>query len=182
MESPTPHVPMVDGAVRRSLKACMRWLFSFELRARRLFLRALRRDYYRLAGACHGCAKCCERPTLHVPWLVYAVRPLRALVVAWQWQINRFAFESADDEARTLSFRCGHFDWQTRRCDSYESRPLVCRDYPRFLLDQAWPTLFEECGYRAVSRNAAALSQALDKVALPGEVRDKLKKKLHVIE
>ncbi len=174
--------PMPDGPVRRFIKAIARALYMSELTLRRRWLRARRQDHYRLAGACQRCAKCCETLRLSAPALVYRVRALRSLLVAWQWHVNRFALLSCDDEAETLSFRCAHFDRATRTCDSYASRPAMCRDYPRFLLDQAWPELFDECGYRAVSRNADALARALDAAELAPDVREKLKKRLHVVD
>jgi hypothetical protein len=63
--------------------------------------------------------------------------------------------------ARVFVFRCTHFDVATRSCDSYESRPGMCRDYPRALLDQPAPAFFPECGYRPVATNAKRLPAAL---------------------
>lgn len=42
------------------------------------------------------------------------------------------------------------------RCDSYDSRPTACRDYPRALLAQPWPELFEGCGFRVLDGDRAA--------------------------
>ena len=71
-----------------------------------------------------------------------------------------------------------HFDWETRSCDSYVSRPGMCRDYPRALLDQPRPRLFVECGYGVRPANAGALAAALDRQPLSADQRQKLRREL----
>jgi hypothetical protein len=58
----------------------------------------------------------------------------------------------------------------------------MCRNYPRVLLDQSWPELFEDCSYTLVDREGAGLSRALDDVGLSDEARRALKKKLRLPE
>ncbi len=77
-------------------------------------------------------------------------------------------------------FRCTHFDWETRRCDSYASRPFMCRDYPRVLLDQAWPELFEGCGHGLRDTHGSGLAAALEDTDLPPEELAELKRKLRI--
>ena len=96
--------------------------------------------------------------------------------------MNRFELVRLDEEHERLEFKCAHFDRHTRRCDSYDTRPGACRDYPRMQLDLPWPELHEGCGYRAVARNARAMAEALDRTQLTEEQREQLKKRLHVIE
>ena len=66
------------------------------------------------------------------------------------------------------------FDPATRGCDSYDSRPGMCRDYPRLLLHAVVLEFLPGCGYRAVARNAAGLRAALDRLPLDEERRRKL--------
>ena len=113
-----------------------------------------------LGGACEGCGFCCERPTIAVGRLFF-FPVLRRLFVAWQRHINGFVYVGDDRDARALVFSCSHFDVVTRRCDSYDSRPGMCRDYPRLLLHQPRPELFAGCGYRAVDDSADGLLDAL---------------------
>ena len=74
--------------------------------------------------------------------------------------------------------RCEHFDRRTRLCDSYDTRPGMCRDYPRALLWQPRPEMLPGCGYRPVNPRARALASALDAQPLTDEQRAKLAKGL----
>ena len=85
-----------------------------------------------------------------------------------------------DVDASTFRFRCTHFDWATRSCDSYASRPFMCRDYPRALLDQPWPELMEGCGHRVAMRQGRGLADAIDHTSLSPEARAELKRRLRL--
>lgn len=67
-----------------------------------------------------------------------------------------------------------------RRCDSYESRPGVCRDYPRNLLIGTKPELFESCGYRIVDLQAASLRAELESLDLSPAQRALLERRLYL--
>ena len=103
---------------------------------------------------------------------------LRRAFLAWQRCVNGFELQGSDADARIFVFRCTHFDPQTRRCDSYASRPGMCRDYPRALLYQPHPELLPGCGYRPVARNAKRFLRVLDAQPLTDEQRARLKKDL----
>ena len=70
--------------------------------------------------------------------------------------MNGFELVRSDEESWTFVFRCTHFDPATRSCDSYGSRPGLCRDYPRLLLWQPNPELLPGCGCRARPRTPRA--------------------------
>jgi Fe-S-cluster containining protein len=173
---------MKDGLVRRIVKGAVRLLWTVELGWRRRVAKVLGRARYRLGGACERCAKCCEEPTIHVGALVFYVRSLREAFLFWQRAVNGFRFVRADREARSFAFECTHFDRETRRCDSYSSRPFMCRDYPRLLLDQPWPELFPECGYRAVDTQGGGMRDAIDALDTSDEQKEKLRRRLHLVE
>lgn len=147
---------MRDGVLRQTLKRGLARLYLSWLAAGR------RRDppAWDLGGACEGCGSCCEHPSIAVGWLFFAP-VLRGLFIAWQRHVNGFVYAGDDRAARALVFSCSHFDAVSRRCDSYDSRPGMCRDYPRLLLHQAQPELFERCGYRAVDGAADGLLAVL---------------------
>lgn len=155
---------MRDGPVRRALKRLARLEFEARLRLRR----RLRPPPFVLGGACQRCALCCEAPSLTAPRLVWSWPLLRAAFLAWQEHVNGFVL-AGHGPRRTFVFRCTHFDPATRSCDSYDSRPAVCRDYPRGLLDEPAPTFLPGCGFRAVARNAEALRKALDAAGIDDE-------------
>jgi hypothetical protein len=55
----------------------------------------------------------------------------------------------------------------------------MCRDYPRLLLDQPWPELFEACGFRAEPIGAPSLVAALEAAeSLDADQREELEKRL----
>jgi Fe-S-cluster containining protein len=94
--------------------------------------------------------------------------------------VNGFELASTDGRTRVFVFRCLHFDRATRACDSYDSRPGMCRDYPRDLMWQPSPDLLPACGHRAIPPNAAGLRAALDEVDLTPAQREALRKGLRL--
>ena len=160
------------------VKLLVRGVWTAELRLRRGLTRATGRPRYRLGGACQGGAFCCERPTLRVDRLTWYLPTLRRAWLGWHRILNGFELLEADRATRTFAFRCTHFDPATRRCDSYVSRPGLCRDYPRALLAQSWPQFFGGCGYRPVATDAAGLAEALEQTELDPTAQAELRRRL----
>ncbi len=171
---------MQDGPGRRSLKAVALGWFVVTTRLDRLLARAFGHTPFALGGACERCAACCEAPSIRVSWLTWYLPNARRLFLAWQRWVNGFMLTSADRPSRVFTFRCTHFDASTRRCDSYASRPGMCRDYPRVLLYQADPELLPGCGYRPLRPGGRRLLEVLDAHALDPAQRERLKRKLHL--
>lgn len=171
---------MRDGAGRRALKRIALWNFTLGL----LLTRGLRRlrgeRAFLLGGDCRRCAACCEAPAIQVGPLVWFVPTLRRLFLDWQERVNGFKLTHQLMAQRVFVFECAHFDRATRSCDSYDSRPGMCRDYPRLLLYQAHPEFLLGCGYRARPPNVTGLRQALDRAQLTTEQRSKLEKDLRI--
>jgi Fe-S-cluster containining protein len=111
---------------------------------------------------------------------VWHLQTLRRAFLWWQERVNGFELTQTLATTRLFVFRCSHFDWATRSCDSYDSRPGMCRDYPRALLFQAAPEMLPGCGYRPVAPNAAGLRRALEERGLPPAQLERLKKDLHL--
>ncbi len=171
---------MKDGPGRRTVKAVARAGFRANLAVWRGW-RRLRGDRpYRLGGSCNLCAQCCEAPAIKVRRLVWFLPSLRVVVLWWQRVVNGFDLVGRDVAQRVFIFRCTHFDTATRRCDSYESRPGMCRDYPRVLLDQAHPDMLPGCGYRPIAPKAEALVRELRRLPLTADQDAKLRKGLHL--
>jgi Fe-S-cluster containining protein len=169
-----------DGAGRRLIKAAALGLFYVDLGVSR-GLAWLRGDRpHRLAGQCRGSAECCEEPGIAVSRAVWHVPSLRRLYVWWQETVNGFVLSGELRQGRVLLFRCTHFDWESRRCDSYESRPGMCRDYPRVLLSQPAPRMLPGCGYRPLARNAERLARALEARKLDPQTLARLKRELYL--
>lgn len=171
---------MRDGPVRRGLKALARGVFRADLALVRAFRRARREERWELAGGCVKSGQCCEAPAMRVGKAVWFLPTARRLFLAWQRRVNGFEMVSEEKSARVFVFRCTHFDTATRSCDSYDSRPGMCRDYPRVLLDGAWPDFFPACGYRALAKNAAGFTRSLESQNLPPEKLAELKKRLNL--
>ena len=153
---------MRDGVVRRTLKRVALWRFQLDLGLTRAIRRARGERPYVLGGECRRCARCCEAPTIQVGRGVFHLRSLRA----------------QDPRLRLFVFNCTHFDATSRTCDSYGSRPGMCRDYPRALLFQPRPEMLPGCGYKPLDPRAASLARALEVLPLTDEQRAKLSKDL----
>ena len=164
-----------DGLPLRAIKAFARawFIVALKVRRREVFKRWV------LAGECNQCAVCCERPSMMVDWAIWNVKPIRRLFLWWQRAVNGFELV-AEEQPRTFAFRCHYFDTQKRVCTSYESRPGMCRDYPRLLLEQSDPTFYKECGYRAVASNSKSLLRIVERSPLSDAERAEMKRKLRL--
>jgi len=169
---------MRDGPLLRAVKLVARWPYETSLGLHRAWRRARGERPYVLGGECRRCSACCEAPAIHVDRLTFTAPPVRRAFLAWQRLVNGFELVAAEPASRTFVFRCTHFDREARACDSYDSRPGMCRDYPRLLLWQASPDMLPGCGYRAVAPNAASLRASLDQLPLRPEQREQLRKGL----
>ena len=171
---------MIDGTLRRAVKGVALALFRDQRWTdRRLFSPP---PAYRLGGDCRRCARCCEEPAIRSNGITWYLPSLRRLFLWWQETVNGFVLVRAEPRGKLFVFRCTHFDWTTRQCDSYASRPGMCRDYPRALLSQPAPELLPGCGYRPVAAGAQRFLRALSERGLSEEQIDKLKRGLHLEE
>jgi uncharacterized protein len=171
---------MKDGIILRAVKRAARWCFYADLSLHRALRKARGERPYLLGGECRRCARCCEAPAIQAGRAVWYVPTLRRAFLWWQRRVNGFELVGLDRRARVFVFDCTHFDRTTRACDSYDSRPGMCRDYPRALLAQPNPEMLPGCGYRPVAPNAAALLRALEGAAVSGDRLARLKKDLHL--
>ena len=162
------------------MKRLALWHYVANLRLHRWLRRVRGERPWRLGGGCERCAKCCEAPAIVVGRLSWRLPPARRAFLWWQRRVNGFELVRADAEDQAFVFRCTHFDEGTRACDSYRSRPGMCRDYPRLLLWQPNPELLPGCGYRAMPPNVEGLRAALGRLQLTPEQRDKLRRDLRL--
>ena len=167
-----------DNLIRRGLKRVALLFFQVDLFAEKGRLKRKDGPMYELGGSCQRCAKCCEAPTISVYWPVRRLKSLRALFIAWQKHVNGFHLVRDDKALSAFVFRCAHFDRRTRRCDSYETRPGMCRDYPRRLMFQPNPEMLEGCGYRPIALGASKMLRVLKEQKLTEEQMEKLRKGL----
>jgi uncharacterized protein len=171
---------MRDGLLRRAVKRVALWNFQVEVGLSRAWRRARGERPWPLGGGCQRSGGCCEAPTIAVGRLVSSMPRVRQLFLAWQKHVNGFELVREDCQGQALVFDCTHFDRATRSCDSFDSRPGMCRDYPNVLLWQPRPEFLPRCGYRALTPNASGLRNALDRLDLTPEQRDKLRKGLRL--
>jgi hypothetical protein len=169
-----------DGPLIRAVKRVALWNFRVNLAAARALRRLRGERPWTLQGSCRRSGACCEAPAIAAGTVTWAVPLARRVFLWWQERVNGFELVRADEDDRSFVFRCAHFDRATRSCDSYGSRPGMCRDYPRLLLWQASPDLLPGCGYRASPPNAAGLRRELDRLDLTPEQREKLRKGLRL--
>jgi hypothetical protein len=167
-----------DGPVLRTVKRIALWQYQIDLALHRAWHRGERP--WTLGGACRRSGACCEAPAIQVGWLTWSLPTLRRVFLGWQRRVNGFALTAADAGARLFVFRCSHYDRATRSCDSYSSRPGVCRDYPRNLMWQANPEMPPPCGYRASPPNAKGLRAAIARLDLTAAQRKKMRRGLRL--
>ena len=171
---------MKDGPSRTSIKRLALLRYYFDLGVMRGVRRFKSPARYQMAGTCEGCGLCCETPMIQVHPLLFRLRSYRRLFLGWHSRINGFHLLREDKPAKVFVFTCSHYDKETKQCDSYHSRPGMCRDYPRNLFDRPFPELLPECTYRVVDTNAHRMKAALDKLELTPEQRAELDRKLHL--
>jgi Fe-S-cluster containining protein len=171
---------MQDGFIRKTIKFTARMRYSLDVALSRRIKSARGERFFDLAGSCKGCGRCCDTPVIQVYPPLFYFKSVRWAMKTWHGLINGFECIAENRRAKCLVFRCTHLDPRTRRCDSYDSRPGLCRDYPRNQLDSANPEFLEGCGYRAVLKNSEAMSASLDALDLPPEKLNALKQKLNV--
>ena len=104
----------------------------------------------------------------------------RWIILKWHKLVNGFEILGENRQMKCFIFKCTHWDPETKLCDSYDSRPGLCRDYPRNLIDTTDPVFMKDCGYYAVRKNAESMEKALDDLDLPEENLRELKQKLHL--
>ena len=171
---------MRDGILRRAVKRVARWGFRLDLAANDALRRWRGERPYRLGGDCRRCAACCEAPAIRASRLVWHLESLRRPFLWWQERVNGFVLVEGRAGARTFVFRCTHFDPAARACDSYDSRPGICREYPRLQLWQASPEFLPGCGYRAVDPSASRFLAVLEAQPLTADQRARLRRGLHL--
>lgn len=173
---------MRDGFFKSSIKFVARMIFNIDLAINRRFKRMQKDTPYKLGGSCQLCAKCCESPMVQTSAMFFRLPSLKALFLAWHRHVNGFELQEERTHQRFFVFKCTHFDWESRRCDSYHSRPGMCRDYPRALLWEANPPFLDGCGYKAIDPKAESWQKIIDQENLPEEKRRELEKKLFIKE
>jgi Fe-S-cluster containining protein len=152
---------MKDNFPRRFIKRIALFAYNSELRMKRSAMRLKGEPQFELAGRCELCAQCCETPSIQVARWMVRLKTTRWLLVTWHKHVNGFDLKEVITRQGVLVFTCSHFDPETRRCDSYESRPGMCRDYPRNLLYAPMPEFLPSCGYFAVNKKRAKLEAML---------------------
>ena len=173
---------MKDGSFRRVVKALARARFAVDLRITR-WIRARRgRPLYVLKGSCVRCGQCCETPMIRIPSPCFHLRSVRAMILWWHREVNGLELIQTDRKTHTFTFRCTHWDQASKECDSYESRPGFCRDYPRPLLESSSGSFLDRCGHYAVLRQAAKVRAALERLDLAPDKRRELEERLRARE
>jgi Fe-S-cluster containining protein len=167
-----------DGPVRALVKTVARWAKTLDLRFTRWVMARSSPARYRLTGSCNGCGKCCEAPSQAVSRFTWYLPTARRVFLWWQRVVNGFELFDRDPRFRVFIYKCTHFDPVTKQCDSYETRPLMCRDYPTLLTFEAVPRLFPECSYVMQDKNAAALRASLVAAGVTGEKLAAMEKEL----
>ncbi len=168
---------MRDCLWRRALKRVALVRYRIDLGFTRLMLRLKGEPRYVPRGACNGCGGCCTTPMIQTfPYILY-FRSIRWCLLTWHRVVNGFEFMAENRKTGVVMFRCTHYVEETKQCDSYESRPGMCRDYPRNLLYDPVPNFLPGCGHSAESKNADLIRESFKDLDLPPEKRKELEEK-----
>jgi Fe-S-cluster containining protein len=90
--------------------------------------------------SCGGCGKCCEAIWIgltmeQVKTKIGRIDDAQFILDNWE-EITPEEFEKTNPYAaekyrgRTGLYKCNKFNRETRKCDSYDIRPTLCRNYP----------------------------------------------------
>lgn len=98
-----------------------------------------------LTGQCRQCGACCRRLQLQPgkKWLS-SKRDFKSLVKRHP-EFDRFEISGRDPQ-RLLIFNCTKLG-SDNRCQDYENRPQLCRDFPNKAIFFCGGALPEGCGY-----------------------------------
>lgn len=166
--------------VKRLIKQITWWRYATDLRFTRAVMKFRGEERYELRGSCNGCGRCCEFPSIQMTEIAFHIDFIRKMVIFWQERFNGFSLVRQQKSHATLFFTCSHFDPETRQCNAYDTRPGMCRDYPKNQIYSVNPTFFPECGFYAVDKRAESFRSALEKTGMPQEKLDELLEKLHL--
>jgi Fe-S-cluster containining protein len=171
---------MKDGCVRKTIKFVVRMRYGIDVAPTRKIKTARGEQFYNLAGSCKCCGMCCETPVIQVYRLLFYFESVRWALKTWHWLINGFEFVNEDRRGKCLISRCTHLDPVTHQCDSYDSRPGMCRDYPQNQLDFSNPQFIDGCVFQAVLKKSEKMTAPLESLDLPPETLQTLKQQLHL--
>jgi uncharacterized protein len=171
---------MKDGIYKKNIKRIAWSRYCFDLAVTRLILKAKGESNYKMQGKCCKCGACCETPMIRTIAPFFYLKSLRWLFLIWHRKINGFELIREDRIKRTFVFNCTHFNTKTKQCDAYSSRPGMCRDYPINILYNTPPLFLPTCTFSAIAKNADQITESLDKLDLPPEKLEKIKKEFFV--
>jgi Fe-S-cluster containining protein len=100
--------------------------------------------YYKRTGSCGQCGSCCK--DIH---LVHEERCIdsKELFDALKQKHTEYEyFEPVDQDDQGLIFQCTHLQ-PDNSCGIYETRPLLCRQYPNEKILMVGGHLAKRCGY-----------------------------------
>ena len=165
---------MRDGPLRAAIKRTALIIYTTDLKITRAVAGLKGEPAFKLGGNCQLCAACCEEPSVQLSATTYRFPRLRGLIIRWHKYVNGFELKRLESQQKVLVFRCTHFDPDSRRCDSYHTRPGMCRDYPRNLLYHQRPEFLPGCGYSAINKKGDQLLKMLSDEELTPEARKKI--------
>ena len=170
---------MKDGPAIKVIKRVALWRYRWDLALTRFLRNRQNPSRFHLGGSCNKCSLCCESPMIQTyPWL-FRTRIIRWVFLWWHRKINGFVLTREEKKPHIFIFKCTHFNPLLKRCDSYDSRPGMCRDYPRNLLDCTYPDPFlKDCGFYPVDVHRARLKSSLQNLEISKEKREELETRL----
>lgn len=173
---------MKDSRIIRAIKRVSYWRWRADTAFTRMILKRRGEPMWKLNGTCNGCGACCTTPMIQIYPPLFYFKSIRWMIITWHRIVNGFEYIDQNRREKYFIFKCTHYDPETKLCDSYDSRPGMCRDYPTNLLYFSNPEFLDDCSYTAEYKYAEEMRDALDGLDLPEETLNELKEKLRVAE
>lgn len=169
---------MKDGIVRTFIKLIAGIVYFIDLKITRFFWKLSGVKSYHLRGECSKCGACCVSPSIQVGKLVWNIGFFEICFLVWQKYVNGFEFVDRESQGRIYVFKCNHYNSEKNECDSYFSRPVMCRDYPKALTYQINPVFFKTCTLRPIDKKAKKILDKLQTKNMTEEQIELIKKEL----
>ena len=127
-----------------------KWLREFFTEVLAVFKGAFYKQFYKRAGECHMCGKCCRHVYLREEGNLITSFDQYLNLIQDDPKMKRFKPKGRDSEGG-LFFSCEYIS-RDNKCLDYEGRPDICRAYPALSMLRYGSTPKEECGFKFVNK------------------------------
>ncbi len=130
----------------------MKFLDNLFIKIQKFYLSKILKKHYIRTGACKGCGKCCQQIYVrHAKNIINNEEEFEYLKTL-HYFYNYLVVVGKDETG--LVFECSKLDKTTGKCTAYNTRPLLCRQYPLEEIFMMGGGISEDCGYKFTPINS----------------------------